>query len=56
MFAFFTNTYPGIITLFIPLAAEEGEPLKEPLNTAVTFLFPTIAAVNTATIAEKELS
>ena len=31
-------------------------PLKEPLKTTVPFLFPTIATLNTATIARNELS
>jgi len=44
-----------MITCSISLSVG-GEPLKEPPNTTVTFLFPTIAAVNTATIPENELS
>jgi hypothetical protein len=49
------RSYPGIITWSIGLFVEPW-PLKEPLKTTVTFLFPTIAALNTATIARNELS
>jgi hypothetical protein len=49
------KSYPGIISWSIGLFVEPW-PLKQPLKTTVTFLFPTIAALNTATIVRNELS